>query len=112
MHDTQRTPDPARRGFLRGAVQSAVAAAAALFLHPAPAAAVVAPARPDQTAPIPLRPEPAHIHAAGGLHEKFRIPESDGYLTLLRRFGDSLTAEQREMYSELDVISGVYHTAP
>ena len=31
MTDTQRTPEHARRGFLRGTVQSAVAAAAALF---------------------------------------------------------------------------------
>ena len=110
MTDTQRTPGHARRGFLRGAVQSAVAGVAALFLHPAPAVAVVAPARPVSE-PIPLRPEPAHIHPAGGLHEKFRVPDSAEYLALSRRFTDSLNDEQRRMHFDLDRIAGARHTA-
>ena len=45
MTDQHRTPTP-RRSFLRGVVQTAAAAAGALFLHPTPASAVVAPAPP------------------------------------------------------------------
>ena len=52
MTNTDRTP-AARRSFLRGLVQTAAAAAGALFLHPSPASAVLAtaPAAPTPTLP-------------------------------------------------------------
>ena len=71
MNTTDRTPT-ARRSFLRGVIQTAAAAAGALFLQPASASAVVAPVPAGQLEPTPIRPEPAHIHLPGGMHEKFR----------------------------------------
>ena len=105
MNQTDRTP-AARRSFLRGVVQTAAAAAGALLLHPAPASAAVAPAPAGQAEPIPLRPEPFHIHVAGGYHEKFRIPDTAEYLALRRRFTDSLSREQLDLYFTLDKIDG------
>ena len=103
MTDTDRTP-AARRSFLRGIIQTAAAAAGALVLHPTTAEAGVGPAPPGQAEPTPIRPEPAHIHVAGGYHEKFRIPDTAEYL-------DSLGAEQWQMYEELDRIDGARHIA-
>ena len=110
MNTTDRTP-AARRSFLRGAIQTAAAAAGALFLQPAPVSAVVAPAPPGQAEPTPIRPEPAHIHLPGGVHEKFRIPDTAEYLALSRRFVDSLTPEQWRLHSELDRIDGARRDA-
>ena len=110
MTDTDRTP-AARRSFLRGLIQTAAAAAGALFLHPAPVSAVVAPAPPGQLKPTPIRPEPTHIHVAGGYHEKFRIADMAEYTALWDRFRDSLSPEQWRMYSELDRIDGARHIA-
>ena len=96
MNEQNRTTD-ARRSFLRGILQTAAAAAGALFLSPPPASAVVAPAPPGQAEPTPIRPEPAHIHLPGGYHEKFRIPDTAEYTALYDRFRDSLSPEQWRM---------------
>ena len=108
MNDQNRTP-AARRSFLRGLIQTAAAAAGALFLHPAPVSAVVAPAPPGQLKPTPIRPEPTHIHVAGGYDEKFRIADMAEYTALWDRFRDSLSPEQWRLYSELDRIDGARH---
>ena len=105
MTDQHRTP-AARRSFLRGLIQTAAAAAGALFLHPATVSAVVAPAPPGQLEPTPLRPEPAHIHLPGGYHEKFRIPDTAERTALWYRFRDSLSEEQWRMYFDLEKIDG------
>ena len=110
MNEQNRTTD-ARRSFLRGILQTAAAAAGALFLSPPPASAVVAPAPAGQLEPTPIRPEPAHIHLPGGYHEKFRIPDTAEYLALSRRFVDSLTPEQWRLHSELDRIDGARRDA-
>ena len=71
---------------------------------------MVAPARPAAE-PIRLRSEPARVHLAGGLHEKFRIPDSAEYLALARRYVDSLSPEQRRMHFDLERINGARETA-
>ena len=110
MTDTDRIP-AARRSFLRGIVQTAAGAAGALFLSPPPVSAVVAPAPPGQAEPTPIRPEPAHIHVAGGYHDKFRIPDTAEYLALSNRFRDSLSPEQWRMYFDLEKIDGAREVA-
>ena len=110
MTDTDRTP-AARRSFLRGLIQTAAAAAGALFLHPAPASAVVAPSPPGQAEPTPIRPEPVHVHVAGGYHEKFRIPDIAERIGLYRRFRDSLSPEQWRMYFDLERFDGAREVA-
>ena len=109
MNDTNGAPELARRGFLGHVIRTAAAVAGALFLQPAPASAVVAPAPPGQAEPTPIRPEPAHIHVAGGYHEKFRIPDTAEYLALSNRFRDSLSEEQWRMYFDLEKIDGARH---
>ena len=59
----------------------------------------------------PIRPARVHVHLAGVLPEKFRIPHDAEYFALSRHFRDSLSREQWDMSFKLDVLDGNRHTA-